>query len=341
MKFFKTAFILLTVLPFIGASQTTLTSLSPSRFYTQSSPITMSMDIEGKNIWPDGWTLNNTIDRIKVYFKKGDKQGEITGRNGISTNTKGIYFSSEDWAKTPGTIEVFLIMDGKRTNSLWLTIEQSPKAAPVITSLSDYSFKTGEKPDVYYIRIYGKNFGEESSTYATIGSLGASAGWQSLQDGVMDVWVPGEYINKPGTYPVTVTTAQGTSNSMNLKIEAPPVAKLLPGKNLNTVSVKPVNNNLRFAIKRDKASMQVVKGIKVKLGGTVAFGENKSQLEKFISGLDNVFFVDDQLDVTGSNGNISVSIQGKLIGKTYLENIKDQIRNKLASMKLSGTVVIE
>ena len=348
----KIVAIIAVALPLFCLSQTTLTSLSPTKFFTQSDNRPITLTIYGKNIWPSSMNLLQTIERIKVYFKKGDKMQEITGRGGISADAKAVNFFSADWLNTPGNIEVYMTIDGVRTNSLWLPVEAVPAVVPIINSVSPSKLKTGEKGTFYYmVRIYGKNFGENTSTNATIGGSPASVGWMNLADGVMDVWIPKGYINTPGTYNVQVNTKFGSSNVSAITIESP-VIMMAPIKapttvkktetrpELNNVVVTPANNKALTSIYVDPGvSLQLIEGIKVKMNGNIAFGEDRAILEKFIRELDKVILVDNQLLVSDNNMNMLFEVSGSRIASSELEKAKKAIEDKLKAMNFANAVV--
>ena len=341
-----------------GWSQT-LTSLNPAKFYTQSEPTVMRLTINGKDMWPSTMTITMTIQLMHVHFKKNGRDEVIKGV-GISNDKQVIEFVSTDWLSTPGPVEVYITTDewpgnpAKRSNSLYLPVESSPAIAPVITNLSNHSFLTGLKRDEYYIRVYGKNFGEIKSTYASVGGIYAPAGWEHLEDGVMDIWIPTEIINKAGSYPVVVHTKYGESNPADLKIEMP--VKVQPGvlknvsvANQNKTVMTKANNNVSQTVNRinfstdnkDRLGIQVIKGIRVTMNGVVADGPTKTNLENFISSQANVFVVDNQLQVQDTNGNININLKGTGVDKTALDNLKKAIETKAAEMKLSVAVAVQ
>lgn len=339
----------------------TLTSLYPAKFYTQSEPTVMRLTINGKDMWPNTMTITMTIQLMHIHFKKNGRDEVIRGV-GISNDRQVVEFVSSDWLSTPGSIEVYITTDewpgnpAKRSNSLYLPVESTPATAPVITNLSNHSFSTGLKREEYYIRVYGKNFGEVRSTSATIGGIYAPAGWQHLEDGVMDIWIPTEIINKAGSYPVVVHTKYGESNPVDLKIEVP-VMKVQPGvlKNVSvasqnkTVMTKANNNNVSQTVNRvnfstdnrERLGIQIIKGIRVTMNGVVADGPTKTNLENFISSQANVFVVDNQLQVQETNGNININLKGTGVDKTALETLKKAIETKAAEMKLSMAIAIQ
>src|SRR5687768_7097424 len=233
--------ILFLLLPIQAISQNPeLLSLSPSKFQTQSEPTPLFLTINGKYMWPDRLTISMAKDVMHVHFKR-DGRDIIVPRSTIGAYSYTLYFNSAGWADKPGTIEVYVTIDeypgypAYRSNSLWLTIEPTPAVAPVLTSLSNSSFKMGKPKETYQLRVVGKNFGENASTGVTVGGINAGVGWWSLKDGVMDIWVPSEVYTKAGDYPVVVKTKYGTSNALSLKIES------------STMLIKPVTVNTKPA----------------------------------------------------------------------------------------------
>jgi hypothetical protein len=344
----------------LGLFAQTLTSVSPAKFYTQSEPTTMSLTINGKNMWPNNLTITMAGQVMHVHFKKNGKE-EIIKRYLISSTSHDVRFTSTDWVSTAGPVEVFVTIDAfsgnpaYRSNSLWLQVEETPKQAPVLTSLSKTALNTGLKRDSYYIRLYGKNFGETRSTYATFGGLNASVGWQHLEDGVIDIWIPTEVINKPGSYPVVVHTKYGTSNPIDFKIDQPVAQVNTVGKVQNVkiqpVATKPVlnvgNNNSAVQVsnvsvmsndKQAKLAAQVIKGVRVTITGVTADGPTSTTLERFISEQDNVFVVDNQLQILETNGNINIVLKPNGIDETTVNNLKKSIEDKAASLKLTVAV---
>jgi hypothetical protein len=352
--------LLVFALSFQAQSQT-LKSLYPAKFYTQSEPTVMKLTINGDDIWPNYLTITQMIQVMHVHFKKDGKDEVIRGV-GLASDRQIVEFISTDWLSTSGTIEIYITTDAfsgmaaRRSNSVSLPVESTPSVAPVITDLSNHSFSTGLKREDYYIRVYGKNFGEIKSTYASVGGYDAPAGWEHLEDGVMDIWIPTEVINKAGSYPVVVHTKYGESNAVNLKIEMP-VAKVAQPNVLKNIAVASqtktvttrANNNAIQAINKinfsttnkERLNVQVIKGIRVTMNGIVADGPTKSTLENFISSQTNVFVVDNQLQVQETNGNININLKGTGVDKTALNNLKKSIETKAASMKLSVAVSIQ
>lgn len=320
----------------------------------------MRLTINGKDMWPNTMTITMTIQLMHIHFKKNGRDEVIRGV-GIASDRQVVEFVSTDWLSTPGPVEIYITTDewpgnpAKRSNSLYLPVENTPSTSPVITDLSNHSFSTGLKREEYYIRVYGKNFGEIKSTYASVGGIYAPAGWEHLEDGVMDIWIPTEVINKAGSYPVVVHTKYGESNPVDLKIEMP-VMKVQPGvlknvsvANQNKTAMTKPNNNVSQTVNRinfsndnrEKLGVQIIKGVRVTVNGVVADGPTKTNLENFISSQANVFVVDNQLQVQETNGNININLKGTGVDKTVLDNLKKAIETKAAEMKLSVAVAIQ
>ena len=340
------------IFPFVMAAQNpVLTSVSPSKFYTQSEPTVLKLTIEGKNMWPDYLTITMTIQVMHVHFKKAGRDEEIRGV-GISSDKQIVEFISSGWLNTPGDIEVYVTIDefsGRpafRSNSLFLHVEETPKTAPVLSSISSSSFTVGAPKDKYYIRLYGKNFGEQKSTFATIGGVSAPAGWEHLEDGVMDVWVPSAIYTKAGSYPVVVHTKYGESNPVTLTMN-PMVITMVPQKKSMPVQTNVNNNGVISTLAKGimqpnkdaflKADM--VKGIRVTLTGIISDGATRTALENYISSLANVFVVDNQLDIAEASGNINIVLKAAGVDKPAVEAVRKQIQDKAAAMGLHASVL--
>ncbi|MEO8402975.1 MAG: hypothetical protein ABI480_00210 [Chitinophagaceae bacterium] len=333
---------------FTIAQNPILAYTTPVKFYTQSQPTMMHLTINGKNMWPNYMTITLTTQIMHIHFKKNGRDEIIRG-SGISTDKQIVDFNSALWLNTPGDIEIYITIDefsGRpafRSNSIFMKIEATPVAAPTIISISPATFKTGEPRDHYYIRIVGKNFGEQRTTGASIGGYTAAVGWEHLEDGVMDVWIPAEVFNKAGDYGVKVNTKYGISNQLNLKIEAPLVInKVKPGTKVavpvNARASNAVTKTILQADKDVRLKAEVMKGVRVTVTGVVAEGSTKAILENFITGLDNVFVVEDKLTIADANGNINIVLKATGVDKAVTDKIRKQIQDKAAVMRLTVSV---
>lgn len=346
--------LLLLLLPFQAISQNPeLTSLSPSKFQTQSAPTSLFLTINGKNMWPERLTISMAHDVMHVHFKR-DGREMIVPRSTIGTSSYTLYFSSPGWADKPGTIEVFVTIDAYpgypafRSNSLYLTIEPTPTGAPVLSSLSNSTFKLGSPKESYKLRLVGKNFGENASTSVTVGGLNAGVGWWNLKDGVIDIWVPSEVYSKAGEYPVVVKTKYGTSNALPLKIEATtmivrPVTITKPAN--NAIKVNPQANTsvkiTRISLNQDNASRvnaEMLRGIRVTMIGLIGDASLSAQLESYITALENVFVVDNQLSLSDTGGNININLKAKEVDAAAVEEVRKLIQRKADSLGLNVSI---
>jgi len=347
--------ILLLLLPIQAVSQNPeLSSLSPAKFQTQSEPTSLFLTINGKNMWPDRLTISMAREVMHVHFKR-DGHDVIMPRSTIGSYSYTLYFSSPEWADKPGTIEVYVTIDAYpgypayRSNSLYLTIEPTPTVAPVLSSLSNSLFKMGQPKETYQLRVVGKNFGESASTGVTVGSFNAGVGWWNLKDGVMDIWVPSEVYSKAGDYPVIVKTKYGTSNALTLKIEPP--AMIIKPVTITTkpvkqaTTIKPMLNNsvktVKLSVNKDNAaklSAEILRGVRVTMAGVIRDGSLSAQLESFITGLENVFVVDNQLALSDSAGNININLKAIGVDAAAVEQIIKLIKTKAGLLNLTVSI---
>lgn len=328
-----------------------LTSLSPSTFQTQSEPTPLFLTINGKNMWPDRLTITMAHDVMHVHFKR-DGRDIIVPRSTIGSYSYTLYFNSAGWADKPGTIEVYVTIDAYpgyaayRSNSLYLKIEPTSTAAPVLSSLSNSSFKMDQPKESYKLRLVGKNFGESASTSVTIGGVTSGVGWWNLKDGVIDVWVPSEIYTKAGEYPIVVHTKYGTSNALPLKIENPamtvkpviitkqPSNKIITGK----PQVNPAVNTVNLIKNPDNASRlnaEILRGVRVTMVGVIRDASLSAQLESYISSLENVFVVDNKLGFSDSPANINIQLKAVGVDAAAVDQISKLIQEKAASLNLS------
>jgi hypothetical protein len=347
--------IFLLFFPILAISQNPeVSSLSPSKFQTQSEPTPLFLTINGKNMWPDRLTISMAKDVMHVHFKR-DGRDIIVPRSTIGVYSYTLYFSSPGWADKPGTIEVYVTIDAYpgypayRSNSLFLTIEPTPTAPPVLSSLSNSSFKMGSPKETYQLRVVGKNFGESASTSITVGGYNAGVGWWNLKDGVMDIWVPSEVYSKAGDYPVVVKTKYGSSNALPLKIEAatmlikPVTVTSRPITQTNTVkpTVNSAAKTIKLSLNRDNASKlgaEMLRGVRVTLIGVIRDASLSAQLESYITGLDNVFVVDNQLTLSDNPGNININLKAIGVDAAAVEQINKLIKAKADALKLTVSI---
>lgn len=331
--------------------QAQLNSVYKNKFYTQSVNYPMQVTIYGKNIWPDYMDNNGMISRVKVFFRKGDKVQEIRKISSNASQTT-VSFLSDDWLRTTTPVEVYLETDGKRSNSLAITVVESPKTPPVINNISPSKFAVGQPSDKYSFRISASNLGEEGSTSVTVNGIPATVAWQNLIEGVIDVWIPKSLINTPGTYNVKTRTKMGESNPVPLTIEQPFVkmVPISPIQGAKPSNVKVINKDVTAskvnAIKPINAaaidpSMKLLSGIRVKMIGLIKYAEDKSVLENYIRELDRVMFVENELAPGDNNQNLFISIKGTNVERVTLDHVKLSIQKKLSEMGITAQVNIE
>jgi hypothetical protein len=347
--------ILLLLLPFHAISQgPQLTSLNPSTFQAQSVPTPMFLTINGNNMWPDRLTISMAKDVMHVHFKR-DGRDVIMPRSTIGSYSYTLYFNSAGWADKPGTIEVYVTIDAYpgyaayRSNSLYLTIEPTPTAAPILTSLSNTSFKMGSPKETYKLRLVGKNFGENASTSVTVGGYNAGVGWWHLKDGVIDIWVPSEVYTKAGEYPVVVKTKNGTSNALTLKIESnvmlikPVTVNKKPANQVNTVkpqvnnSVKPVKLSVNLE-NENRVKAEMLRGVRITMVGVVKDASVSAQLENYITGLEHVFAIENQLVLSDNPGNININFKAVGVDDTSVDNLMKLIKGKADAIGVTVSI---
>jgi hypothetical protein len=78
--------------------------------------------------------------------------------------------------------------------------------------------------------------------------------------------------------------------------------------------------------------------VRVTITGVTADGPTSTTLERFISEQDNVFVVDNQLQILETNGNINIVLKPNGIDETTVNNLKKSIEDKAASLKLTVAV---
>jgi hypothetical protein len=350
--------VFLLLLPFQAIAQNPeLTSLNPMKFQTQSDPTSLHLTINGKNMWPDRLTISMAREVMHVHFKR-DGRDVIMPRSTIGSSSYTLSFSSPGWADKPGTIEVYVTIaaypgyPAYRSNSLYLTIEPTPTAPPVLSSLSNSSFKMGQPKETYQLRIVGKNFGENASTSVTVGGVNAGVGWWNLKDGVMDIWVPSEVYSKAGDYPVVVKTKYGTSNALPLKIEAgvmiikPITTTTKPIAKTSTVKpmVNPAAKTVKLSVNKDNASRlsaEMLRGVRVTMVGVIRDGSLSAQLESYITALENVFVVDNQLALSDNPGNININLKAVGVDAAAVEQVNKQIKAKADMLNLTVSIAKE
>jgi hypothetical protein len=198
------------------------------------------------------------------------------------------------------------------------------------------------------LRLVGKNFGESASTSVTIGGLKSGVSWWDLKDGVIDVWVPSEIYKKAGEYPVLVNTKYGTSNSLPLKIEStvmmikPVTVTTKPSNKINTVK-PPVNTSvntvkLKNIDNASRLNLEMLRGVRVTMIGVIKDASLSAQLESYISGLENVFVVSNQLTFSDSPANINIQLKAVGVDAAAVDEIIKLINTKAASLSLSVIV---
>ena len=352
--------ILTLLIPFqLLAQNPVLTSLSPSRFQTQSEPTTMRLTINGNDMWPKHLTITMTIQVMHIHFKR-DGRDEVIRGSGISSTSQSLWFTSTGWLDKPGQVEVYITIDAfggypaYRSNSLFFTVDPTSTSAPVINNLSNSSFKTGIPKEKYYIRVYGKNFGEIRSTSVSIGGNTASIGYANLTDGVIDVWVPAAVYGTAGEYPVQVRTKYGTSNTMPLKIESalmtlkPGVLGPKPVTSTPATKVRPMGNTVATtrlitlnSENNARLNETIMRGARVTMVGQVTSASISAEFENYILSLENIFVVDNQLVIADTPGNININLKTSGIDRAAAEKIKKQIEDKASEIKIGVGVVIE
>lgn len=341
--------LMLIALPFFAFAQARLTSIdnrmssNPNKFYTQSDNINIVLTINGENIWPDYMDINSVIARVKVIFRKGDKIQEVK-KSAINKSSVDIHFMSDDWLTNITPVQVYIETDGVSSNSLAIIIIETPKTAPVINSISPVKFVTGQETGNYKFILNGKNFGEMRTTWVKVNGVEAHEALFNHLGGTLNTWIPHALINSPGTYQVQVITKYGSSNVVTLVIDKPllkfaPVnaTGLIPPKRepVNVTALRNPNTKLRVS------DLKFIQGIQIKMQGDVYYEEEKSKLENYAMGLDGVFFVDNELNITKGASQVTITITSKGVEKVSLDHVKLSLEKKLTAMGINKTVTIK
>ena len=337
---------LLLLIPTFTIGQTTLTSLSTTRYMTHAIPTIKKLTIYGKELWPKHMTNSMSIELVKVHFKKGTQTAIIPQLSGNASQMT-VSFNSADWLTTPGKIEVYINVGSTdmttwtKTNSLWIDVDQMPNFPPVITDLSPKEFKTGLKREEYMTTILGNFFGEEKAVSVTIGGIAANYGRLDIDNGRMLYWIPVELTTKPGTYDVIVQTGAGRSNAVPITIVAPStkvtVIKSPIGTTRNQVgAIKQITTPI---VKFDP-SVNLVAGGRVIIAGTISSEILRTTLINQFSSIDNVVIVKDETSIGENNANLVVNISGEKLTRDKLDLIKSNVEGKMKALGLTPNVVV-
>jgi hypothetical protein len=337
---------------FLIAQTPKITSITPSKVYTQSEPTVVHVTIKGDEMWPDYMTVTLADQIMHTHFKKVGRDEEVS-RVEMSSFEHKMQFTSPGWLDSPGNIEVYITIDAYngrpavRSNSVFLQVTDVPKTAPVISNISKNSFKLGEAKDKYKFRIYGSNFGEQHGTYPMVNGIKAGVSFWNLEDGVIDVWIPKEVYSTVGEYPVVVHTNFGESNAVMMKIEKSIMLNVArAGMTKNTkpattpatqTSIATVNRQAVIANTDPRVSV-LVRGISVDMVGVIGDGGTGAMLESYIRDLPGVMIVQNHLTVADSAGNINITVKGEGVDAATLENIRNQIRARASELKLNVAV---
>lgn len=338
-------------------AQSKLTSLSPAIYYTESAEARHVITVRGENLWPSYMSQPQASERVKLFFSAAGKTMELE-KTAIGTDKILSGFNSSDWLYKTGSIEVYVTIDGTRTNSLWLQVNPSPTVAPVLKEVYPSKLKTGQEGEYYYaIRLSADNLDGESFNYVTIGDQPAYIISTTADRTALNVWVPKAYINSPGTYNITIRTSYGTSNALPLVLEKPalrmtkinspvaatpigtkPVSSSAPVS--PTLNVTPISGTVNPS--SDSPADLLVSGLKITLYGNISFGEDGAALETYVRSLDKVILVDNLLHISNNNRNLLVEIKSNKLPASDAENAKKLIEARLSAMNLTyGVVVIK
>ncbi len=346
----------------VSAQNPVLSSFNQPILYTQSEPTSIILDIEGENICPDFFTITEMTQLMNIHFKKSGRD-EVIPFFSIGKSEVWVKFNSSDWLNTPGDVEVYETINqfgdlpSSKSNSTFLHVEETPKTAPAITSISENSLNLGEPRENYLIWIYGKNFGEQNSTFASIGGYTAPANFYhtALAGGYMNVWIPMEVFTKSGSYSVVVHTKYGESNPLILKMNVPilnvPKSNIPKQGITNNTPVKnsPILNNMNVIKSPKIANLQknndiilnhqITTGIRVTMTGIISDGATRAILENYIKALENVFIVYDQLSLSDTIGSINIVLKSDGVDNAEVDKVKQQIQDKVAAMGLNANVL--
>ena len=346
---------LVILLPLHSLSQSKLTTLYPTIFFTETEVRGHNLTINGAKLWPVYMTLEEVVKKVKIYFKNTDKTVEME-KSSIGGDKTVVSFSSADWLYESGPIEVYAIVDGVKTNSLWLPVKQAPSLPPVIKEIYPDKIKTGQTGEYYYsIKITADNLVNDESNTVSIGDQPAYTISTTEDREIINVWVPKAYINTPGTYNVQIKTKLGISNTLPLVIEKPPLRMTRISSPVNISQVNTISTNNTVAVPQtvniaansgilytanSRPTELLAEGIMVTMNGNIAYGEDGAVLEKFINGLDKVLMVSNLFKTGDNNSNIFIVLKGNKIAVPDLEKIKKTIEDKLKEIGLTNAGVV-
>ena len=145
-------------------------------------------------------------------------------------------------------------------------------------------------------------------------------------------------------------TKYGTSNGLPLKIESatmlikPVTITPKPTNQVTPVKV-PVNSTaktIKLSMNPDntsRLSAEILRGVRVTMTGVIVDASLSAQLESYITGLENIFVVDNQLSLSDSPGNININLKGVKVDDAAIEQIIKLIKSKAETLKLNVSVV--
>ena len=339
--------ILLAFICFTSFSQPKLTSLNPNRIYTQNAsqekgfgPIPLKLEIIGENIFKNDITGFNFRDRVKLFFKKGEKLEQVVINTSAplssSTGKVSTEFISDQWLNNSTPVEVYMEIDGMRTNTIILTVVDIPRLPPVIATLNPDKVTTGKGETLFFVR--GQNLGEDRTTKVLINGIEAPLRNYSYIDEWIDVYLPQSIRETPGTYPVIVESIFGKSNTLYFTVEKS-LLRMAPVQ--KTLAVNPnINSQEDLKAAQQKSDTTIAyksQGIIIQMAGTIQSESNRTYLQEYIQELDEVKKINNNLQI-GSINNVFIKIKGFKTAPVTLEHIKLSVEKKLKALGISGVV---
>lgn len=359
MKHIRNISLLMIVLcPMLSLAQV-LKRAYPDRVFTQQQPSIMKIVIEGDGLYPPYYSPGMCDEFMHVHFKK-DGRDEAIPITGTSTFLYEVTIKTTDWLKTPGDLEIYVLDDGYNTttgkynpvksNSVFLKVVDPPANAPVLKEIAGSVMKVGTAKEKYFIGIYGSNFGDVNLTSVTIGGYNAPQYYyREIYGGEMDVWIPAEIIDKPGSYPVVMKNNRGTSNTLIYKIEGIPITILknqVQTPRINEIKTSPGTNNQSPQVVPPKAydsirmhypvrignsvagikKPVISRGITAVITGTVTSGARRAAIENAVAQQPGIMFVENQLVLGDTEADVTIQLNTKNVKPQEIDKVKQGLQ---------------